>query len=67
MQLAEKHPADCTSMRQPFLAVAGGEAETFGGAVIFVDDRPPHLMISSLTMAGQGAAAWIAISSDERS
>ena len=38
------------------LAVAGGEAEAFGGAVVFVDDRPPpfdHLLLDR-HRAGRG-------------
>ena len=59
--------ADRAAMRQPLRAVAGGEAEAFGGAVIFVDDRSPPFDHVLLHRAGQGAAAWIAISSDDRS
>jgi hypothetical protein len=41
MQLAEQHAADGAGMGQPLLAVAGREAQAFGRAIIFVDDRSP--------------------------
>src|SRR5439155_22374468 len=57
MQIAEQHLADRAAVGQPFLAIASGEAETFGGTVIFVDDRPHPLITSPLTTARPGPAA----------
>ena len=48
MEIAEHHLADRALVGQPFLAVAGGEPEPFGGAVVLVDDGPPpvdHLLL----------------------
>ena len=48
VQLAEQHLAHRAAMRQPLGAVAGGEAQALGGAVVLVDDRAPpfdHLLL----------------------
>ena len=47
MQFAEQRPGRPCPMRQPFGAVAGGEAHAFGHAVVLEDDRSPpvdHLL-----------------------
>ena len=41
VEVAEQDPADRAWMGQPLLAVAGGEAQAFGCAIIFVDDWSP--------------------------
>jgi hypothetical protein len=48
VQVAQQHAAHGALVRQPLGAVAGGEAQAFGGAVVLVDDRAPpvdHLFL----------------------
>jgi hypothetical protein len=41
VQFSKQHLANRSFVRQPSGTVAGGEAEAFGGAVIFVNDWAP--------------------------
>ena len=57
MQVAEQHLADSAAMRQPLRRVTGREAEPFGRAVIFMDDRAPpfdHLLFHLHGAGGRG-------------
>jgi hypothetical protein len=40
VQFARNDAADGATMGEPFGGVAGGQTVTFGGAVVFEDDRP---------------------------
>ncbi len=54
VQLAEQHAADGAGMGQPFLAVAGGEAQSLGRAVVLVNDGPPPRDHVALHLQGTG-------------